>query len=51
MLTTRARSHKILVRIPNREDPDQTAFLKKQSDLGLQCLFRPFSRETSVKKM
>ena len=29
--------HKMLVRIANREDPDQTA-LQKQSDLGLRCL-------------
>ena len=27
--------------IANREDPDQTAS-KKQSDLGLHCLSRPF---------
>ena len=37
---------KRLVRIANREDPDQTAsseaVLKKQSDLGLNCLSRPF---------
>ena len=29
--------HNMLVRIANREDPDQTA-----SDLGLHCLSRPF---------
>ena len=29
----------MLVRIANGEDPDQTA--KKQSDLGLCCLFMP----------
>ena len=33
----------MLSRIANREDPNQTAFeLKKQSDLGLPCLSRPF---------
>ena len=34
----------MLVRIANREDPDQTASseLKKQSDLGLHHLLRPF---------
>ena len=34
MLVIRAGTHKILVRIANREDSDQ----KKQSDLGLHCL-------------
>ena len=37
MLVLRAESLKMLVRIANREDPDQ-----KQSDLGLHCLSRPF---------
>ena len=32
----------MLARISNREDPDQ----KKQSDLGLQCLSRPFLQVT-----
>ena len=32
----------MLVRIANREDPDQIASLKKQSDLGLHCLSRLF---------
>ena len=32
------------VRIANREDPDQ----KKQSDLGLGCLSRPFRQAASV---
>ena len=36
----RAGIHKMLVKIANREDPDQTIklFLKKQSDLGLHRL-------------
>ena len=37
MLVIRAGIHKMLVRIANREDPD-----KKQYDLGLHCLTRPF---------
>ena len=45
MMVWRAGIHKILVKMPNREDPDQTA-----SDLGLFCLSRPFWQETSVKK-
>ena len=39
----------MLVRIGNREDPDQTAsleavrlLLQKQSDMSLPCLSRPF---------
>ena len=40
MLVFRTGIHKMLVRIENREDPDQT--LKKQSDLGLLCLSRTF---------
>ena len=36
----------MLVRITNRENPDQTA--EKQSDLGLRCLSRPFWQATSV---
>ena len=34
MLVSRAKIHKMDVRIANREDPDQTA----SSDLGLHCL-------------
>ena len=36
MLVIRARIHKMLVRIANREDPNQTA-----SDLGLHRVLRP----------
>ena len=37
--------HKMLIRIANREDPDQTASsVMKQSDLGLFCLSRPIVR-------
>ena len=41
----------MLVRIANREDPDQIALrliLKKQSDLCLHCLSRAFWQATSV---
>ena len=42
---------KRLLRIANREDPDQTASseaaVKKQSDLGLHCLARPLWQATS----
>ena len=38
MLATEAGIHKMLARIANREDPDQTA----SSDLGLHWLSRPF---------
>ena len=53
----RARIHKMLIIIANREDPDQTAsteavkqtekilirlLLQKQSDQGLHCLSIPF---------
>ena len=37
MLVIRAGIHKMLVRIANREDPDQNQF-----DLGQYCLTRPF---------
>ena len=47
MLIIRAEIHKMLVRIANREDPDQT--LVKQSDLGLGFLYRPFYQATSVR--
>ena len=46
MLVFRAEIHKTLVSMVNREDPDQTAS-KKQSDLGLCCLSRPFGQATS----
>ena len=36
------------VRIANREDPDKTASLKEQSNLGLHCLSRPFMQPTRV---
>ena len=39
--------HKMLVRKANREDPQQTV-LKKQSDLGLPFLTKPFCQVTSV---
>ena len=42
--------HKILVRIVNREDPDQTAS-QKQSDLCLHCLSRPFWQADSVQNL
>ena len=53
MLVIRAETHKILVRLANRENPDQTAsseaVLKKQSDLGLPCLsIGIFCQATSV---
>ena len=38
MLIIRARIHKLLVKIANKEDPD----------LGLSCLSRPFWEATSV---
>ena len=47
MLVFTACIHKMLVRVANREDPDQTV-LKKQSDLGLPCLSRPFWQAISV---
>ena len=30
----------------NSVDPDQTAYLQKQSDLGLHCLLRPICPNT-----
>ena len=62
-LVIRTGNHKILVRIANRKDLDKTtqswdsgyissnpcALLKKQSDLGLHCLFRPFWLAISVR--
>ena len=47
MLVIKAGIHKMHVRIANREDADQTAYLK-QSDLGLCCLSRPLGQEMSV---
>ena len=40
--------HKLDVRIANREVPDETASLQKQSDLGLHCLSRLFLQASSV---
>ena len=52
-MAIKAEIHKMLARIANREDPDQTAsfrlLLKKQSDQGLHCLSRPFKQATSVR--
>ena len=45
----RAGIHKSIVRIENREDPDQM-LLHKHSDLGLHCLSWPFWQEVSVRK-
>ena len=45
MLVIKAGNHKMLVRIAKREGPDQ----KKQFDLGLPCLSRPFWQATSVR--
>ena len=44
-MVIRAAIHKMLVRMANREDPDETA----SSDLGLSCLSRPFSRKLVFK--
>ena len=38
MLIIRTRIHKMLIRLTNREDTEQTA----SSDLGVRCLSRPF---------
>ena len=49
MLAFRAGIHKFLVRIANREDKTLIRLLlKKQPDLGLPCLSRPFWQATSV---
>ena len=48
MLVIKARIHKMLVRIANSTDPDQTASSSKQSDLGLYCLYKHFWQATSV---
>ena len=50
MLVIRAGIHKMLARIANREDPDETAS-KKQSHLGLPCLSRPFWQATIAFKI
>ena len=42
ILDFRAGIHKMLVRIANRNDPDQT-------NLGLHCLCMPFWQTTSVR--
>ena len=44
MWIIKAGNHKMLVRITNREDPDQTAY-SEQSDLGLCRLSRPLCRQ------
>ena len=41
ILVIRTGTYKMLVRITNREDLDQ-------SDLGLHCLSKPFCQTTSV---
>ena len=46
MMVFRAGIHKMLVRIANREEPDQTASLK--ADLGLPCRSRPFGQAASI---
>ena len=43
----RAGIHKMLVRIANREDPDQTASAEAVC-LGLRCLRMPFRQATDV---
>ena len=49
MLVIRVGIYKMLVRIANREDPDQTRLLlQKQSNLGLPYLSRPFWQAASV---
>ena len=40
ILDIKAVNHKMLVRIANREDPDQITS-SEESDLGLHCLSRP----------
>ena len=46
IMVIRASIDKLLVRIANREDPDQTA----SSDLGLSCLTRPNCRGVEIVK-
>ena len=50
MLLFRTGSHKMHVKIANREDPDQL-LLQRQSDLGLLCLSIPFLYQTSVRNL
>ena len=47
MLALRAKIHKMLARIANKEDPIRL-LLQKQSDLSLPCLYRPFWQASSV---
>ena len=50
MLVIGAESHKMLVRIANREDPDLIRLLlQKQSDLGLRYLSEHFLQATGVR--
>ena len=51
MLVFRAGIYKLLVRIANREDLDQTASSEMQSVLGLHCLSRPFWQAISVRNL
>ena len=59
MLVIMFGSHKMLVCIANREDPDHTAsektlirlLFQKQSDLGLHCLSEPFFSRQLVFKI
>ena len=44
MLVVKAGRHKILIRIANKEGPDQTA----SSESGTALFGQPFLRETSV---
>ena len=48
MLVIKAGIHKILLRIANRKEPDQTVFQKKPSDLDLNHLSRPFWQPTGI---
>ena len=45
MLIIEAELHKILARLANQEDPDQTASLEAQEDLVLHCLPSPFGMQ------
>ena len=53
MLDVMTGIHKMLVKTANSEEPDQTAsseaVLKKQSDLGLHCLSRPFDGQLAFR--
>ena len=51
MFVFRAQIHKMLVKLTNREDPDQTASRsQKQSDPGLHYLCKTFGHGTTVSK-